>query len=214
MFAELQRARFLNNQSDAVGHAEPLPPRKQAALDLVKVGASKVTTVVLNDPRYPKVGASVLTLSGKSNVLSNITQDYGGMNSMQDATCECSEPSTRKYGLPCVHNLAHAEKAGLTPESIVHWKDTTLAWKRAYDGLEWPVLSMVNVDTSVLVNPMVQYPPVVAPKCGRPVRVRRIMGAEEAARKQMRVRAVPHCGACQKWGHTSRSKLCALFKKK
>jgi hypothetical protein len=48
----------------------------------------------------------------------------------------------------------------------------------------------------------------------RPVRVRRIMGAEEAGRKQMRVRAVPHCGACQKWGHTSRSKLCALFKKK
>jgi hypothetical protein len=214
MFAELQRARFLNNQSDAVGRAEPLPPRKQAALDLVKIGALKVTTVVLNDPRYPKVGASVLTLSGKSHVLSNIAQDYGGMNSMQDATCECSEPSTRKYGLPCVHNLAHAEKAGLTPESIVHWKDTTLAWKRAYDGLEWPVLSMVNVDTSVLVNPMVQYPPVVAPKCGRPVRVRRIMGAEEAARKQMRVRAVPHCGACQKWGHTSRSKLCALFKKK
>ena len=42
----------------------------------------------------------------------------------------------------------------------------------------------------------------------------RIMGAEEAGRKQMRLRAVPHCGACQKWGHTSRSKLCALFKKK
>ena len=27
-------------------------------------------------------------------------------------------------------------------------------------------------------------------------------------------RAVPHCGACQKWGHTSRSKLCALYQKK
>ena len=111
-------------------------------------------------------------------------------------------------------NLLHAEKSGLTPESIVHWKDTTLSWKRAYEGLDWPVLSMLNVDTSILVNPMVQYPPVVAPKCGRPVRVRRIMGAEEAAHKQMRVRAVPHCRECQKWGHTSRSKLCALFKKK
>ena len=160
-----------------------------------------------------------LTLSGKSHVLSNIAQDYGGMNSMQDATCECSEPSTRKYchGLPCVHNVAHAEKAGLTAESIVHWKDTTVSWKRAYEGLECPVLSMVNVeavDTSDLVNPMVQYPPVVSPKCGRPVRVRRIMGAEEAGRKQMRVRAVSHCGACQTWGHTSRSKLCAHFKKK
>ena len=77
MFAELQRVRFLNNQADAVGHDGPLPPRKQAALDLVKVGASKVTTVILNDPRYPKVGASVLTLSGKSHVLSNIAQDYG-----------------------------------------------------------------------------------------------------------------------------------------
>jgi hypothetical protein len=40
------------------------------------------------------------------------------------------------------------------------------------------------------------------------------MGAEEAGRKQMRARAVPHCGACQKWGHTSRSKLCALYQKK
>ena len=89
-----------------------------------------------------------------------------------------------------------------------------MAWKMAYEGLEWPVLSMVNVDTSDLVNPMVQYPPVVAPKCGRPVRVRRIMGAEEAGRKQKRARAVPHCGACQKWGHTSRSKLCALYQKK
>jgi hypothetical protein len=132
----------------------------------------------------------VLTLSGKHNVLSNIAQDYGGKDSMQDATCECSEPSVRKYGLPCAHNVAHVEKAGLTPESIVHWKDTTVAWKMAYEGLEWPVLSMVNVDTSDLVNPMVQYPPVVAPKCGRPVRVRRIMGAEEAGRKQKRARAV------------------------
>jgi hypothetical protein len=53
--------------------------------------ASMVTTVSLNDPRLPKVGASVLTLSGKRNVLNNIAQDCGGMNSMQDATCECSE---------------------------------------------------------------------------------------------------------------------------
>jgi hypothetical protein len=214
MFAELQRVRFLTNQQDAVGYDDLLPPRKQGALDAVKTDAAKLTSVILNDPRHPKVGASVLTLSGKHNVLSNIAQDYGGKDSMQDATCECSEPSVRKYGLPCAHNVAHAEKAGLTPESIVHWKDTTVAWKMAYEGLEWPVLSMVNVDTSDLVNPMVQYPPVVAPKCGRPVRVRRIMGAEEAGRKQMRARAVPHCGACQKWGHTSRSKLCALYQKK
>jgi hypothetical protein len=144
----------------------------------------------------------------------NIAQDYGGMNSIQDATCECSDPSMLKYGLPCVYNVAHAEKEGLMPESFVHWNDTTVAWKRAYEGLEWTVLSMVNVDTSDLVNPMVQYPPVVVPKCGRPVRVRRIMGAEEAGLKQMRVRAVQHCGACQTWGHTSRSKLCALYQKK
>ena len=116
MFAELQRVRFLTNQQDAVGHDDLLPPRKQGALDLVKVRASKVTTVILNDHRHPKIRASVLTLSGKRNVLSNIAQDYGGMNSMQDATCECSEPSVRKYGLPCVHNVAHAEKAGLTSE--------------------------------------------------------------------------------------------------
>ena len=40
----------------------------------------------------------------------NIAQDYGGMNSIQDATCECSDPSMLKYGLPCVYNVAHAEK--------------------------------------------------------------------------------------------------------
>jgi len=102
----------------------------------------------------------------------------------------------------------------LTPYTHIHWKETTVAWKRAYEGLDWTVLSMVNIDTSDRINPMVQYPPVVPPKCGRPVRVRRIMGAEEAGRKQMRVRAVPHCGACQTWGHTSRSKSCALYQKK
>ncbi len=48
---------------------------------MVKSHTSKVTTFILNDHRHPKIGASVLTLSGKSNVLSNITQDYGGMNS-------------------------------------------------------------------------------------------------------------------------------------
>ena len=39
-------------------------------------------------------------------------------------------------------------------------------------------------------------------------------GAGEAARNQKRVRAVPHCGVCQTWGHTKRSKLCALYQKK
>jgi hypothetical protein len=66
--------------------------------------------------------------------------------------------------------MPNPESRKMTPEFIVHWKDTTVAWKMAYEGLEWPVLSMVNDDTSDLVDPMVQYPPVVAPKCGRPVR--------------------------------------------
>jgi hypothetical protein len=97
------------------------------------------------------------------------------MFQMRHATCECSETSVRKYGLPCAHNIAHAEKAGMTAESIVHWKDTTVAWKRQYAGLEFPVLSMFNIDSSDLIDPMVQYPPVVAAKPGRPNRTRRII---------------------------------------
>ena len=103
MFAELQRVRFLTNQTDAAGHDGPLPPRKQGAVDLVKVGAAKLTSrwVILNDPRYPKVGASVLTLSDKRNVLSNIAQDYGGKGSMQDVLCaarrQCASTGCHVY---------------------------------------------------------------------------------------------------------------------
>ena len=72
MFAELQRVRFLTIQQDTVGHDNLLPPRKQGTLEAVKMDTAKLTLVFLNDPRHPKVGANVLTLSGKRNVLSNI----------------------------------------------------------------------------------------------------------------------------------------------
>jgi hypothetical protein len=104
--------------------------------------------------RKTKTGALVMKLSGIGHVLSNVAQDYGGQNSMQDATCECSETFVRRYGLPCAHNIAHAEKAGMTAESIVHWKDTTVAWKCQYAGLEFPVLSMFNIDSSDLIDPV------------------------------------------------------------
>ena len=133
---------------------------------------------------------------------------------MQDATCECSETSVRRYGLPCVHNIAHAEKAGMTAESIMHWKDTTLTWKHQYVRLEFPVPSMFNIDSSDLINPMVQYPPVVAAKPGCPNRNRHIIGGEEAVRIALRKRGKPFCGACKKWGHTKSSKRCDKYKRR
>jgi hypothetical protein len=157
-----------------------------------------------SDVGDPKTGALVMKLSGIGHVLPNVAQDYGGQNSMQVATCECSETSVRKYGLPCAHNIAHAEKAGMTAESIVHWKDITVVWKRQYAGLEFPVLSMFKIDSIDVINPMVQYPPV-SPK---PVRT----GPDVARLVSGRVK--PFCGACKKWGHTRASKRCKQYKKR
>jgi hypothetical protein len=124
----LHRFRFQKNAEDALLHHDILPPRKQSALDKVKA-PENVTNVTFSDVRHPKTGALVKKLSGIGHVLSNVAQDYGGQNSMQDATCECSETSVRKYGLPCAHNIAHAEKAGMTVEAITP------------DGQGWIVLA-------------------------------------------------------------------------
>ena len=84
------------------------------------------------------------------------------------------------FGLGTLLNITHVEKTGMTVELIVHWKDTTVVWKRQYIRLEFPVLLMFNIDSINLIDPMVQYPPVVASK--------------------------PFCGACKKRGHTKTSK--------
>jgi hypothetical protein len=169
---------------------------------------------VISDPNHPKKEAVVMKMSGTGHVLSNIAQNLGGLNSMQDAQCECSETSLRKYGMPCAHNIAHAQKAGETAESIVHWKDTTMAWKRQYAGLLYPALSTYNIDTSALLDPKLQYPPVASPAPGRPKKKTRIMGGEEASRKQQRTLAKAFCGACQTWGHTKASKHCSQYNKR
>ena len=84
----------------------------------------------------------------------------------------------------------------------------------AYAGLEFPVLSMFNIDSSDLIDLVVQYPPVVAPKPLRPNRTRLIIGGEEAARIALRKRGKPFCGACKKWGHTRASKRCEKYRRK
>ena len=73
---------------------------------------------------------------------------------------------------------------------------------------------MFNIDSSDLINPMVQYPPVVAAKPGCPNRNRHIIGGEEAVRIALRKRGKPFCGACKKWGHTRASKRCEQYKKR
>jgi len=88
---------------------------------------------------------------------------------------------------------------------------------RQYDNLEFvefPVISMSNIVSSDLIDPMVQYPPVVAPKPGRPNRTWRIIGGEESTCIALRKHGKPFCGECKKWGHTKSSKRCEKYKRR
>ena len=111
----------------------------------------------------------------------------------------------RKYGLPCVHCVGHAEYLGKDAEEIVHWKDSTKAWKIQYEEA-YPVLSVLAIDTSVLCDPLLQYPPVAAPKCGRPKKVGRIKSSAEK-----RQRVTVRCSACGLAGHNARNIKCSKF---
>ena len=149
--------------------------------------------------------ATVTSLSGAKEYTTNINGEGGSF--MHDVHCECSEISARAFGLPCAHCGGHAEFLGITPEDIVHCKDTTVGWQRQYEGLEFPLLSSTSIQNSVLHQPTLQYPPVDAPKCGRPKKTGRIKSSVETQRQRVAVR----CSKCNGVGHNKRSVKCPKF---
>ena len=70
-------------------------------------------------------------LSGKKDVRSDLTGD----RNTSDVSCECRVPQT--YGVPCLHNVAHAHAVGIEPHDLFHVKDRSETWKAQYpDSLE------------------------------------------------------------------------------
>ena len=159
----------------------------------------------LSDEQSERSAATVTSLSGAKEYTTNINGEGGSF--MHDVHCECSEISARAFGLPCAHCGGHAEFLGITPEDIVHCKDTTVGWQRQYEGLEFPLLSSTSIQNSVLHQPTLQYPPVDAPKCGRPKKTGRIKSSVETQRQRVAVR----CSKCNGVGHNKRSVKCPKF---
>ena len=114
------------------------------AFDVIKSSASRIDGITILDPINEGI-ASVTGLGGASVYRTNISGEGGDY--MHEVYCECSEISAREYGLPYVHCVGHAEHLGITPEEIVHCKDTTAGWRRQYEGLEYPMLSTACLGT-------------------------------------------------------------------
>ena len=206
---ELQRTRFFKNKAAAESCGTLLPPKLQAAFDVIKSSASRIDGITILDPSNEGI-ASVTGLGGASVYRTNISGEGGDY--MHEVYCECSEISAREYGLPCVHCVGHAEHLGITPEEIVHCKDTTAGWRRQYEGLEYPMLSTTAIQNSDLHDATLQYPPVDAPKCGRPKRAGRIKSSrEQAEQRARRQRQVVKCTACLGTGHNKRNAKCPEF---
>ena len=95
------------------------------------------------------------------------------------------------HGLPCHHCVAHASHLAMAREAIVHWKDSTVGWKKQYEGLTYHQVSMVSIQTSQCIDPKLQYPPLAAPKCGRPQKVGRIKSLNTHAHLSTRTQHTP-----------------------
>ena len=81
-----------------------------------------------------------------------------------------------------------------------------------YEGLEYPMLSLTAIQNSDLHDATLQYPPVDAPKCGRPKRAGRIKSSrEQAEQRARRQRQVVKCTACLGTGHNKRNTKCPEF---
>ena len=88
--------------------------------------------------------ALVPQVSGKRD----FRPDLSGDRSTSDVGCE--RRVTEAYGVPCLHNVAHAHAVGIEPHDFSHVKDRTETWKAQYpDGLEYPMLSDFAIYTQV-----------------------------------------------------------------
>ena len=205
--AKLQGIRFTGIQQSAMAYQPALPPRKAAAFETIKTKAAFLSTPIITNDAAPWCSASVPCSSGTVVFTTNIDgQAQGEGFAMHDVECDCSANGAREYGLPCAHCLAHAGLLGMAPEDIVNWKDTTVGWKRQYEGLTYPQVSMVAIQNSLCHDPKLQYPPLNAAKCGRPKKVGRIKSVSEQKRSKVR------CTACGNAGHNRRSVKCSKHK--
>ena len=109
-------------------------------------------------------------------------------------------------GFPCIHNVKHAQLIGMDPDDLLHYKDTTAAWREQYDAdFVFPTLSSEDIDDDK-INTDYVYPPIPPPKVGRPKKAVRMKGSKEKARK--RKYSLPICGACGNAGHIASNKEC------
>ena len=116
------------------------------------------------------------------------------------------ERKCRTNGFPCIHNIKHAQSIGMDPYDLLHYKDTTAAWREQYAAdFLFPTLSPEDIK-EVNIDKTYEYPPIPPPRVGRPKKAVRIKGSKEMAR--IRKHALPICSACGNAGHISSNKKC------
>ena len=90
-------------------------------------------------------------------------------------------------------------------EKLFHFKDTTACWQEQYpQDAVWPAIDMESVRGNGHVDPLVRYPPLPAPKVGRPKGTKRVRGHDEDQRasKKRKATSTRKCGKCGEVGHT------------
>ena len=115
-----------------------------------------------------------------------------------------------------MHTVYHAIQLGEDPYDLLHYKDTTAAWREQYrvdDPIDFPVITSDEYDFSNADGevPILKYPPVPPPKVGRPKKKGRIKSAVELSKQ--RQRSVPVCKACGDAGHISTNRQCRMHPK-
>ena len=209
-YGKLHGIRYNKNRALAASCTEKAPPKVVEIMDKMIEKATKLTGVIhYLDEANPRDAARVPTLNGKS-VISRL----GGDRRSDDVTCTCGYPAAR--GFPCMHAVYHAMQLGEDPYDLLHYKDTTAAWREQYrvdDPIDFPVITSDDYDFSNNDGdvPILQYPPVPPPKVGRPKKKGRIKSAMELYNE--RKRAVPLCSACGKAGHISTNRQCEMHPK-
>ena len=196
----LHGGRYYTNRTEAHACQHKAPPKVQEKMEeLIQKAATIKGDVTILDPAHPARGARVPTLKN-----TYVTSDLSGDRREKDVECSCGSPSTN--GFPCIHNIKHAQSIGMDPYDLLHYKDTTAAWREQYAAdFVFPTLSPEDIK-EVNIDKTYEYPPIPPPRVGRPKKAVRIKGSKEMAR--IRKHALPICSACGNAGHISSNKKC------
>jgi len=119
--------RYYVNRTAAHSCQHKAPPKVQEKMqDLIERAEALKGEVTMQDPANQARGARVPTLKNTF-----VTSDISGDRRQTDVQCTCGSPSTN--GFPCIHNVKHAQLIGMDPYDLLHYKDTTAAWREQYD---------------------------------------------------------------------------------